>query len=102
MLIVNAAGTQIREFRCTCPDYVKKRTFCEHCAALALEFLQEEQTARGPVSPFDLVPIEEEKKQALQEWPVEALGTAGLGLPSVEGLSLLVLQLRRTSVSGAE
>lgn len=27
MLIVNAAGTQVREFRCTCPDYVKNAHF---------------------------------------------------------------------------
>ena len=69
------------------PGLCQKRAFCEHCAALALEFLQEEQAARGPVSLFDLFPIEEEKKQALQEWPVEALGPEGLGLTSVEGLS---------------
>lgn len=93
VLIANAAGTRIREYRCNCPDYIKKRVFCEHCAALALEFLQEEKPARGPVSLFDLFPIEEEKEQELQEQepqeqpPEEAEVAADLGPASVEDLS---------------
>ena len=88
VIVANGAGTRILEYRCNCPDYIKKHAFCEHCAALALEFLREEKPARGPVSLFDLFPIEEEKEQEPQEQPPEETEVAAdLGPASVEDLS---------------
>ena len=88
VIIANGAGTRIREYRCDCPDYIKKRVFCEHCAALALEFIQEEKPSRGPVSLFDLFPIEEEKKpEPREQIPEAAEAAADLGPESVEKLS---------------
>lgn len=96
VLVTNPEGTRIREYRCDCPDYTRRRTFCEHCAALALAFTPEQPRREGPVSIFDMLPLTDREEQENKNEPVPP------EQKSVEDLSYAFCNAKRDLYPGQE